>query len=159
MKHFTHRTLVRAPLEQVAEFHRTTAALRQLTPPPVWVQLHSLEPLAEGSRAEFTLWMGPLPVRWLALHHQVDPLHGFTDIQQRGPYRSWSHRHSFRAVDDCTSEVLDEVSAEPGDHPLWGLVSRLMWLSLPLLFAYRGWATRRAVEGRARRSGAGCAAG
>ena len=54
---------VNAPLSVVQAFHHGTAALKQLTPPPTIVQIHSVEPLAEGSVSRFTLWVGPLPLR------------------------------------------------------------------------------------------------
>jgi ligand-binding SRPBCC domain-containing protein len=143
MKHFSHRFVVRAPLARVAEFHYDARALRRLTPPPAYVQFHRLEPLAEGSVADFTLWLGLLPVHWVARHGVVDPQKGFTDVQERGPFAYWLHRHSFEALGAHTTAVLDELEAQPGRHPLWGLVSWFLWLSLPVLFAYRAWQTRR----------------
>src|SRR5512141_1391989 len=95
MQVFEYSFTVDAPVEAVAEFHRDTRALKRLTPPPVWVQLQRVDPLAEGSVSEFTLWFGPLPVRWQALHSNVDRLRGFTDTQARGPMRQWRHRHRF----------------------------------------------------------------
>jgi ligand-binding SRPBCC domain-containing protein len=111
--------------------------LRLLTPPPVWVQFHKVEPLAENSVSDFTMWLGPLPVRWTAVHTQVT-VHGFVDTQQDGPFRVWQHRHSFQELGDGRIEVVDEINAEPGN-----LISRFMWLNLPILFAYRGWQTQR----------------
>ena len=58
MPRFEHCFEVNAPLEAVAEFHRDARALRRLTPPPMWAQFHRVEPLGEGSKAEFTLWLG-----------------------------------------------------------------------------------------------------
>ncbi len=126
----------------VSEFHGDSRALRLLTPPPIWVQFHQVEPLAEGSVADFTMWLGLLPVRWTAVHTQVTP-HGFIDSQKRGPFKRWIHRHSFRELDDGKTEVVDEIKAEPGN-----LVSRFMWLTLPVLFAYRGWRTRWTLRQR-----------
>ena len=144
MNRFTHRFLVRAPIEDIAEFHRSTLALRRLTPPPIWVQFHRLEPLAENSIAEFTLWFGPFPVRWRALHTEVDPLRGFTDIQVMGPLRFWKHRHSFEAVDAETTQITETIEYE---YPsgLKGLLARLLYSSLALgvLFLYRQWVTRK----------------
>jgi len=145
MRHFRHAFMVEAGLEAVAQFHQDTRALKKLTPPPVFAQLHQVQPLAEGSLAEFTMWMGPFPVRWLARHENVDPQKGFTDVQERGPFKSWRHIHTFRSLDENRSEVQDEIFAEPGLGFYNGLVSRLMWLNLPILFAYRGWATRRNI--------------
>lgn len=147
-REFTHRFTVNVPLEAVADFHRDTRALRRLTPPPVIVQFHLVEPLAEGSRADFTLWLGPIPVRWVALHSQVDQLHGFTDTQLSGPFKEWIHRHSFQSVDEQTTAVIDQVQAAPGSGLFHGLVSRFMWLNLRFMFAYRAWITRRALENK-----------
>ena len=146
MKRYEHRTRLQAPLSAVARFHSDSRALKLLTPPPVFVQIHRAEPLGEGSQTEFTMWMGPLPVRWLAVHCAVDPLRGFTDSQERGPFTVWVHRHSFEPLGDDGCEIVDRIEAEPGKHPFWGLVSWFMWLNLPFMFAYRGWVLRRKLE-------------
>ena len=44
---------VDAPLSAVRDFHRDTSALKRLTPPPTFVRLISIEPLAEGSVSKF----------------------------------------------------------------------------------------------------------
>lgn len=146
MKTYSHQFQVNAPLESVLDFHRDARALKQLTPPPLFVSFNKVEPMAEGSLADFTMWFGPIPIRWVARHSDVDPQRGFTDEQIQGPFKVWVHRHSFQPVDGRRTLVIDRVQAEPGDHPFWGLVSRFMWVSLPILFAYRAWRTRRAVE-------------
>jgi len=137
---YTHRFTVNAPLSAVAAFHHDSRALRQLTPPPMWAQFHQVDPLGEGSVADFTMWMGPLPVRWTAVHSEVSPT-GFTDTQQQGPFKSWQHRHTFRKLNPWSTEVIDEIESEPGN-----LISRFMGLTLPILFAYRGWRTRHALR-------------
>ena len=146
---FEHAFKVRAPLARVAAFHRDTRALKRLTPPPLLVQLHRVDPLAEGAVAEFTLWFGPWPVRWQAVHSGVDEQRGFTDTQARGPLRHWRHTHSFRALDVAHTLVADRIEYQhyPG---LRGVLSRLLFarLGLRLLFAFRAWATRRALERR-----------
>jgi ligand-binding SRPBCC domain-containing protein len=147
MARFNYSFTVNAPLAAVAEFHYDTRALKRLTPPPVAVQLHRVEPLAEGSTSEFTLWFGPLPVRWTAVHSQVDRQRGFTDTQVRGPMRRWRHSHCFEAVSERETRVREHLEYQ---HPagLRGLFSRLLFSAPALwaLFTYRKWATRRAVE-------------
>ena len=139
---------VPAPLSAVAAFHSSTQALRQLTPPPIITQLRHIEPLGEGSRAEFTLWFGPFPVHWIAVHSQVDPLHGFIDTQLSGPMATWRHTHSFKASgqDTQVSEHID-YAFPAGIQGLW---ARLLFnpLSLRFIFAYRAWKTRQLVEKR-----------
>ena len=144
---FQHRFRVRASLAAVAEFHSQTASLSVLTPPPVIVRIHRAPTIQHaGDEVGFTMWFGPLPVRWLAQIDQVWDT-GFVDRQVRGPFREWVHRHSFVPVDATTTEVIDEVQAELSSHWLWWIVGGGMWLNLPFLFAYRGWQTRCALEG------------
>ena len=144
---FVYKFTVSAPLHRVAEFHRQTQTLKQLTPPPIFVQFHHLEPLAEGSRAEFTLWFGPFPVRWEAVHTNVDSLRGFTDTQVRGPLRRWRHQHRFSvgAGEVTCIEERIEIEHHPG---LRGWLSRVLYSkpALRFLFLYRQFVTRRALE-------------
>ena len=143
---FQHRFRVRAPLAAVAGFHRRTASLGLLTPPPVIVRIHRAPTIQHtGDEVDFTMWFGPLPVRWLAQIEQVLDA-GFVDRQVRRPFRAWVHGHSFAPVARATTEVIDEVQAELSSHWLWWIVGSSMWLTLPLLFAYRGWRTRRVLE-------------
>jgi ligand-binding SRPBCC domain-containing protein len=148
MNIFEHNVLVHAPVEAVAEFHTDSRVLQRLTPPPVVVQLHHAGLVADGSTADFTLWFGPLPVRWIAVHSNVDRLVGFTDRQVRGPFRRWEHVHSFIPEGDGVTRIADRIEYEhfPG---IRGLFTKLVFsfASLRLLFAFRGWVTRRALEG------------
>jgi ligand-binding SRPBCC domain-containing protein len=146
MRLFEHQFEVAAPVKQVAMFHQDARTLRLLTPPPVLVQLHMVQPLKEGSVADFTMWLGPIPVRWVAVHRDVDPERGFTDAMMRGPFEAWVHQHRFEVLDANRTRVIDSIQALPGAHPFWGLVSKIMWNNLPLLFRYRRWQTRRVLQ-------------
>lgn len=135
---------VEAPVAAVARFHSDTRALKVLTPPPIWMQARHIEPLNEGSRSEFVLWLGPLPVRWVAVHRQVDG-RGFEDQQEQGPFKRWVHRHQFTPLNEHQTQVTDDISAELSNQPLKWLVGAAMWLGMPALFAYRAWRTRREI--------------
>jgi ligand-binding SRPBCC domain-containing protein len=142
MPQFTHAFEVKAKQQEVAAFHDDTRALKWLTPPPMFVQLQDIEPLGEGSRSRFTMWFGPIPARWRAVHTDVSAW-GFTDSQEVGPLRRWRHRHTFEALDDERTLVVDQVIYD--HHGGWrGLLTRLVFNrpGLALLFTYRKWATR-----------------
>jgi ligand-binding SRPBCC domain-containing protein len=133
-------------MEKVVDFHQKSASMTAITPPPIIVQNHRApQVLGEGDEMEFTLWLGPLPVRWLARIEQVTP-DGFCDRQLRGPFQEWVHRHQFIAIDNTTAEVRDEIRLSLRPHLLWRIVGLGMRLGLPALFAYRGWKTRRMLE-------------
>jgi ligand-binding SRPBCC domain-containing protein len=140
---YQHEFTVKASLSAVAAFHRQSASMGAITPPPVIVQVHHAPPLlSEGDEMDFTLWLGPLPLHWLARIEQVTPI-SFVDRQVRGPFTQWVHHHTFMPLTETTTAVIDRVEVVPSSHPFWKLVGLGMWLSLPLLFAYRGWKTRR----------------
>ena len=141
------RFLTHAPLEVVADFHHDTRSLKRLTPPPVYVQLEKIEPLGENSISKFTLWFGPIPIHWTAVHHNVDPLHGFTDIQQNGPMQYWRHTHSFSSFgSDCT-QIIEHIEYAhfPGTR---GWITHVLFsqFSLRLMFLYRRLATNTALR-------------
>lgn len=142
---FDFRFQVAAPVEAVSAFHFQQGILKALTPPLVIMQVHRFDPLANGSIGRFTMWMGPIPVRWTAEHSNVSPL-GFTDTQIAGPMKSWKHTHRFSSIDTDHSEVHEHIEFEH-DRGLKGLWSRMLFprLALKALFMYRSWVTRRAV--------------
>lgn len=140
---FHHRFRVQAPLARVAAFHRRSASMGAITPPPVIVRVHRAPAiLASEDEMAFTMWLGPLPIDWVARIERVTPT-GFVDRQLRGPFRQWIHRHTFRAVDEETTDVIDELAITLADRGLWRLVGWGMVRTLPLLFAYRAWKTQR----------------
>jgi ligand-binding SRPBCC domain-containing protein len=145
---YQHRVQVHAPASVVADFHSQTENMVAITPPFVPVQLgHAPAHPEGGDQMAFTMWLGPIPVRWRTYFSQVSDT-GFTDTQLEGPFRYWVHRHTFLPLDGQTTEVVDEVRAALRWHILWGIVGLMMWLGLPVLFAYRGWKTRRLLEER-----------
>ena len=94
---------------------------------------------------EFTLWLGPLPIRWLARMEQVSS-QGFVDRQLKGPFQKWVHNHRFESIDDANTRVIDSITLALRPHLLWGPVGLFMRIGLPILFAFRAWRTRRLLE-------------
>ena len=133
-------------VQQLWDFHAQPDAFRKLTPPPIIIQMreNKLKSLTEGT-VDFNMWMGPLPIHWVARHEPGPIPTSFTDRQLTGPMAYWEHQHIFRAVPSGV-ELTDHITLEhkPG---IIGLLTRLMFDGLPLqiFFAYRHWVTRRAV--------------
>lgn len=152
LRTYRHTFTVAAPLARVAAFHQDAGSMAAITPPPILVQMRRTPPqLENGAEMEFTLWLGPLPVPWLArIENVIAPgagsEAGFVDRQLRGPFARWTHRHTFVPVDAGTTLVLDEVAAEIRRHPWWGPIGLGIWLGLPGLFAFRAWKTRRLLH-------------
>ena len=142
MPTFDYTFTVNAPLTAVSAFHHDTSVLKTLTPPPIFAQVHHFDPLGEGAIADFTLWFGPLPVRWQAVHSDVS-MNGFTDTQQSGPLKSWQHTHRFTAVSPHTTQIHEHIEYEH-DTGWRGILSRLLFAKpgLYMLFTARKLITR-----------------
>jgi len=146
MKVFTSQFQIFAPIVHVADFHRSPQALKRLMPFPIILQFHRIDPLSEQSIAEFTIWIGPFPVRWTAIHTGVNPLHGFTDIQLKGPMKLWQHTHRFTEMGENITLVQDHIQFDyrPGFRYFW---TQILYapLMLRILFFYRFLITRHEV--------------
>jgi ligand-binding SRPBCC domain-containing protein len=73
----------------------------------------------------------PLPLRtpWIARIVELVPGSHFADVQVKGPFRAWRHRHGFEAaLRDGTdgTVVRDEVEFELGFGPLGDAAARLL---------------------------------
>lgn len=142
---FRHNFTVNAPVSAVSDFHYQPGAMKQLTPLPLVIQVHKAGSVREGSQTRFTLWFGPLPVRWHAVHSQVTS-RGFTDTQVSGPLQTWRHSHRFVVLDAHTTCVEDHVIYEHAEG-IKGAISRLLFSrpGLLYLFTARKYLTRLGV--------------
>lgn len=145
MHTFNYQFDVNAPLTAVTQFHSQTDILRQLTPPPIIVKIHSFGEMREGMVADFTMWFGPFPIHWQAEHINVSD-HGFTDVQRQGLMAKWEHTHRFEQVEDNVTRLYEHIDYE---YPTgWrGIVARLLFNKpgLYFLFFYRKLITRRFI--------------
>jgi len=146
LKQYKHRTLVKAPLECVAEFYKDRSTLKRLAPPPIIVKFHEILPVCECSKTELTLRFGPIPMQRVPIHSNVDPHNDFTDTQDSGPFQKWLLRHSFHYLKTDSTGIIDEIQVEDRNHPIWGLIGSLMWINLPVLFGYRTWVPRQTLR-------------
>lgn len=147
---FQRRFRVAASVEDVAAFHRKATALEAISPPfpPVKV-LEAPDPLETGDRMVLKIWVGPVPVRWVAeieeLPQSLITARGFADRQVEGPFAAWRHEHRFEpdASSPGASWVVDDIEATLSRRPHLYLLGRTIWAGLPALFAYRRRRTRK----------------
>ncbi len=147
---FDYSFTVNAPLVAVSAFHHDTSALKILTPPPTFVQLHDVQPLAEGSVSKFTVWAGPLPIHWTAVHSNVSES-GFTDTQAEGVMKRWEHTHRYVPLSVGKTRVVEHIEYEFASSGKDKLVGHLIFNRAALvgLFTYRKFRTRWALRNAA----------
>ena len=102
---------------ELYRWHLAPGAFTRLVPgwesvrcPDAWL------PLEQGDVRD--LRVGPLGMRWQAVHDQFVEDHHFRDYQRRGPFAEWTHSHRFLAD---------------------GTLSDLIHCSLPLAFLSEPW--------------------
>jgi len=107
---FQRTTVLPFPAEEVFNWHARPGALARLNLPwnPARVIADS-GGIADGSRAEFSLRVGPFRRRWVAEHRNVVDGRQFQDVQVTGPFAAWEHTHTITPVGDAECELRDEI--------------------------------------------------
>jgi ligand-binding SRPBCC domain-containing protein len=147
---FVKESVIRASPQRVFEFHEQPNVLTLLIPPSESGRVIQSAKISEvGTQAIIeTMILGPIKTRWVAEHTVYDPPHMFEDIQVKGPFRSWRHRHIVEPVSDGAI-LRDEIDYEPPFGFLGRLVAPiLIQKRLQKLFDYRHEVTRRWCEGK-----------
>lgn len=102
--------IVDAPIEEAFGFFGDARNLEPMTPPFLHFEITSIPegPLSAGAHIEYRLRLRGIPVRWRTLIQSWNAPHEFVDVQERGPYSSWHHRHEFETTPEGTL-VRDRV--------------------------------------------------
>ena len=132
---------IRLPVDRSEAFawHQRPGALARLLPP--WENIRVLRPASNinvGTQVEFLTRVGPFGVRWLAEHTACCPPEYFEDLQLRGPFTHWRHRHQF--IEDTSQSSLLEDQLEfslPGGRCGRWLAGRSVEEKIERMFAFR----------------------
>ncbi|WP_445636251.1 Cyclase [Nostoc sp. DSM 114161] len=148
MQHFKHSSVINAPPEVVWKFHERPDILKLLTPPWQPVQVVRRDGgLDVGAITEFRLFLGPVPLTWLARHTEHQKYRLFTDEQISGPFESWVHRHEFEPEDASKTRLTDAISfSMPGGEAVEFISGWLVQAQLEAMFRYRHYITKRECE-------------
>lgn len=132
-------TFIPRDQEEVFAFFAEAANLQRITPPFLDFEIITPQPIAmrAGTIIDYKMKLFGLPVRWRTLIKEFEPITHFVDVQTKGPYRLWHHRHEFKAVPGGT-EMLDQVDYELPFGPL-GTIVRTLFVRrmLDKIFDYR----------------------
>jgi ligand-binding SRPBCC domain-containing protein len=130
---FEHRHVVRRGLAEAFAFFSDPANLPRLTPRPLGFRIVE-RPAQIGRGARFRYRVGPTD--WVAEITEWEPPRAFADVQVRGPYRAWRHRHELSEVAAGT-EVRDVVEYRLRGGAAARLLEPVHRAFLRRLFAYR----------------------
>ncbi len=113
--------------------------LAKITPPSLGFEVTSRNRVVmqRGAEIEYRIrWLG-LPMHWKTIILEYDPPFSFLDMQAKGPYALWRHRHTFEETSNGT-KVCDYVEYALPFGPL-GQVAHATFVKRQLLqiFEYR----------------------
>ncbi len=98
------------PLDEVFAFFADARNLETLTPP--WLRFEILTPgsieMHVGTIIQYALRVHGLPIHWTTAITVWNPPFEFVDVQLKGPYVLWHHRHTFEPLGNATC-MTDEV--------------------------------------------------
>lgn len=127
----THRLhasqVVQRPIDEVFAFFSRPENLARITPPAMgFDRLTDDAEMRSGLEIDYRIrpLLG-IPMRWRTRIDSYDPPTSFSDVQLRGPYRRWEHRHTFREVAGGTL-IEDDVTYELPLGLLGALAHRLV---------------------------------
>jgi len=99
-------------LQQAWEFFSSPTNLGMITPKRLNFQILSISGgrnLHEGQIIQYRITVLPLiRMNWETEITEVAELRSFTDVQRKGPYAHWSHKHIFTEV-KAGVEMADEL--------------------------------------------------
>lgn len=162
MPSYDRETRVRAPLDEVWDFHSRVTGLEALTPNWMGLRVESVvgpdgtepELLEEGT--EITMSLRPLgvapPQRWTSRIVERERSAGaayFRDEMIDGPFDRWVHTHAFYA-DDGTTIVRDRVDYRLPFGAVGAALGPFSRVGFEPMFRHRHRKTRAILEERAR---------
>jgi hypothetical protein len=145
---FVRQSLIRASPECVFAFHEQPDVLHKLMPP--WesarvIQQADISQIGARTIVEARV-LGPFKSTWISQHTIYQPPRVFEDIQLKGPFKKWRHRHVVEPHADG-AVLRDEIDYEPPMGFLGRFFARrVIQERLSRLFDYRHEVTRESCE-------------
>jgi uncharacterized protein YbjT (DUF2867 family)/ligand-binding SRPBCC domain-containing protein len=132
--------VIARPIDEVFAFFSRPENLGRITPPAMGFEQVSTDfDMRAGLEIEHRIrpLLG-IPMGWRARIEAWDPPFGFTDVQAKGPYARWHHRHMFVPTPDGGTRIEDHVTYELPLGPLGDLAHAIaVRAQLEAIFRHR----------------------
>ena len=139
MTEFVLRASLELPLarQQVFAFFADARNLGRITPPELHFEILAPPAVMQvGTLIDYRIRLFGVPLRWRTEITRWNPPNEFEDIQLRGPYASWVHRHTFRDAGAGTL-IEDEVRYRLPFGVIGRFAHPIVRLQLRRIFSFR----------------------
>lgn len=144
MAQFVFQSRLPVPPADAFAFHQRPDIFSLLLPPWQKVKVISRHGgLRVGARVEFRIYFGPFYKTWVAVHTEYEHNRLFTDVQQKGPFAFWRHRHIF--IPDGDGCLLRDEIDYRLPFGLTTLLAPLVEKDLRRMFQFRHQSTAAAL--------------
>lgn len=148
MPYFKYESELNASPEKVFQWHESQNALASLTPP--WTNVEIVQPpesLEVGTKVILNIKFGPFKIKWVARHTEYVAGKKFVDIQEKGPFKKWTHEHRMEPIQGGGCRLTDEINwLLPGGEWMSQLLTPFVNHQLKKMFAYRHQVTKKCLE-------------
>jgi len=144
---FEKSVVIKAGLRELFNFHLNTQNITIISSPfPVIEKIEmSSNPLKTDSTVSLLLNFLIFRQNWIMKISEVKPFEVVTDIQVKGPFKVWEHKHIFEGT-KAGVKMTDNIIFSPP----WGVIGLLtlplLYLQLYLMFSDRHRRTRNFFE-------------
>lgn len=144
---FEKSVVIKAGLRELFNFHLNTQNITIISSPfPVIEKIEmSSNPLKTDSTVSLLLNFLIFRQNWIMKISEVKPFEVVTDIQVKGPFKVWEHKHIFEET-NVGVKMTDNIIFSPP----WGVIGLLtlplLYLQLYLMFSDRHRRTRNFFE-------------
>lgn len=106
---FKHQSKIPSSLETVFTWHTRKPAFGRLFPAYIQSKLIHIRGDFPNQEVYFKFFNFFIPIYWKAKHIDFKANSYFTDIQKKGPFKSWKHLHLFTETKDKLCNLTDNI--------------------------------------------------
>lgn len=129
----------RVAAETLFAWHERPGAFERLNPPWAPVRIVSQDAgVKDGARVRIKVPLGPIQLAWDLEHRGYIAGQEFSDVQLRGPFSAWKHRHLVESTGTQSSRLTDAIEYAAPLGPLGKIANAVMIeRDLKRVFKYR----------------------
>jgi uncharacterized protein (TIGR01777 family) len=139
MHQFIKKSTLPVDVQTSFKWHEQTGALERCIPPWERVQVMSRTgSIQPGTEVHLRIRAGGIPLLWISRHTGYEKNVSFTDMQLKGPFKSFIHTHNFYPGEkEQQSALVDDISYELPGGRIGDLLQGVIHRQLEQSFRYR----------------------